>query len=167
MAPRETLMSIRSFFGTICIIFGILNILDFWSPHIPTMGPTAFIVGFFFIGLGAYLRSARNEGGKIDWGRLRSVLSSRFQSGSGRNGKMAEGEKTLRDPLLAVRALRLASERKGLLTLAQTAIELNAPIDQAELALDECVRKGSAFIEVDQATGIASYRFPEFAATQT
>jgi hypothetical protein len=80
---------------------------------------------------------------------------------------MGEGEKTLRDPLLAVRALRLASEHKGLLTLALTAIELNAPIDQAELALDECVRRGSAFIDVDQRTGIASYRFPEFAEAQT
>jgi hypothetical protein len=43
-------------------------------------------------------------------------------------------------------------------------MELNVPIDSAEAALDECAAKGSAFIDVDGGTGIATYRFPEFEA---
>jgi hypothetical protein len=39
---------------------------------------------------------------------------------------------------------------------------LNVGLDECQLALDELVRKGAANVDVDMATGIASYSFPEF-----
>ena len=63
-----------------------------------------------------------------------------------------------------VRVLRLASERGGTLTVAQTAMDLDVSLDAAEAALDECSRKGGAYIDTDPKTGIPSYRFPEFQA---
>jgi hypothetical protein len=152
-------MNVRRFFANVLIALGALNILNFWSPRpIPTVGLSAFIVGGTLLVAGFLLRAGRDETGRIQWGRLKSLL----KANSAAKGK--PGAASSRDPMLAVRALRLASERGGKLTVAQTAMELNVPIDSAEAALDECAAKGSAFIDVDAETGIAAYRFPEFEA---
>lgn len=152
-------MNVRHFFGNLLIALGILNIANFWSPRpIPTVGLSAFIVGGLLIGAGFLLRAKRDEAGRIQWGRLKSLLAAQSSP------KPRSTESRSRDPMLAVRTLRLASEKAGRLTVAQAAIELNVPIDSAEAALDECASKGGAFIEVDEKTGIATYRFPEFEA---
>jgi hypothetical protein len=66
------------------------------------------------------------------------------------------------DPLLPVRVLKLAEARSGLLTVSLVAMALNVGLDECQLALDELVRKGAANVDVDMATGVASYSFPEF-----
>lgn len=148
-------MGFRRFIGTLFIVLGALNVVNFWAPRpIPTVGPSAIMVGLLCLAAGLYLRADRDASGRIRWDRLKALLSSRAAKGTGRKSSV--------DPLLAVRTLRLASARGGRLTVAQTAMELDVPIDQAEGALDECVSKGSAFIEVDEPKGIVSYRFPEF-----
>ena len=43
---------------------------------------------------------------------------------------------------------------------------LNVGLDECQLALDELVRKGAANVDVDYATGVASYSFPEFSSAQ-
>lgn len=66
------------------------------------------------------------------------------------------------DPLLPVRILKLAREHKGILTVAQVAISLDVPLDQAEAGLSECVRAGNATPDYDIPRAHAFYRFPEF-----
>ena len=66
------------------------------------------------------------------------------------------------DPLLPVRVLKLAESREGLLTVSAVAMALNVGLDECQVALDELVRKGAATVDIDLATGVASYRFPEF-----
>lgn len=150
-------MNIRRFFANILIALGTLNILNFWSPRpVPTIGPSAFIVGGLLLCAGLLLRAKRDETGRIQWGRLKQLFDPK-------PGFKPKPEKKVSiDPMLAVRVLRLASEQGGRLTVAQAAIELNVPIDSAEAALDECASKGSAFIDINNDTGIATYRFPEF-----
>ncbi len=152
-------MKLRRFFANVLIALGALNILNFWSPRpIPTVGLSAFIIGGLLIGAGFLLRANRDEAGRIQWGRLKSLFAPSPTRPAG------TGAKRDIDPMLAVRTLRLASEKGGRLTVAQASMELNVPIDSAEAALDECAAKGGAFIDVDEKTGIATYRFPEFEA---
>lgn len=68
------------------------------------------------------------------------------------------------DHLLPVRVLKLAEAREGVLTVSVVAMSLDVELDAAQWALDELVRKGAASVDVDIATGIASYSFPEFQA---
>ena len=75
----------------------------------------------------------------------------------------APAPRTIIDPLLPVRILKLAREHKGTLTVAEVAIGLNVPLDQAEAGLSECVRAGNAIPDYDIARAHALYRFPEFA----
>jgi hypothetical protein len=157
-------MNFRRIMGIVSIVFGALNILDFANPMIPTVGLQAFVVGALFIALGLYLRAPRDGSGRIEWSRLAGLFqASRAGAalGDGRKGK----PKAPSDPLLAVQVLRLASERSGRLSIAQTAMELNTPIDSAETALDECVAKGIAYLDVDRSSGLSTYRFPEFDPT--
>jgi hypothetical protein len=72
------------------------------------------------------------------------------------------GAAALMDRLLPVRILKLAREQHGVLTVAQVAMELNVPLDQAQAGLDECVRAGNALPDYDITRGHALYRFPEF-----
>lgn len=143
-------MTIRRLAGSALIVFGVLNILNFYSPRpIPTVGPQAFVIGGLFVVLGILVRNGFN---------LPSFFGSRNPSDYDSQG----GKPRRPDPLLAVRTLRLAAESKGSLSVAQTAIELNVSLDEAESALDECVRKGSAFKNVTDPSGVARYDFPEF-----
>jgi len=143
-------MKIRRIAGIACIAFGALNILNFMAPMpVPTVGLGAFIVGVAFIGLGLYLRLSGGDSGSADGARIGRTPGSSLAAGGD-------------DPLLSVRALRLASESKGVLTVSQTAMKLNVSLDEATAALDECALKGAAYISVDDSTGISSYCFPEF-----
>lgn len=140
-------MELRRIAGLGCIAFGALNILNFWSPvPVPTVGLSAFVAGAAFIGIGCWLGLPRDESGRVRLGRY---------------GRPGLAKKPL-DPLLAVRVLRLAEEAGGRLTVSVAAMRLDVPLDQAQDALDECVVKGAARLEVDEASGMAEYRFPEF-----
>lgn len=69
------------------------------------------------------------------------------------------------DPLLPVRILKLAKERAGTLTVAEVAMDLNVPLDQAQAGIDQCVNAGNAVPDYDIPRGLALYRFPEFLTT--
>lgn len=141
---------IRRAAGIILIILGIVNILNFYAPRpIPTVGPQAFIIGGLFIVVGLLVR-----------GVLR--LPEGLSPGKDRPPRTGEALKRPGDPMLPVRALRLASERGGVLTVAQTAMDLNVSLDEAEASLDECVRRGSALMNLAREDGIPRYEFPEF-----
>jgi len=155
-------MNFRKFTGNSLIVLGVLNILNFYSPRpIPTVGVSAFIFGAIFIIAGLFVRAERNPEGKIDWKRFVSVFRTNYIPKRKSNGT-GKKENVSRNPMLAVLVIKLASERKGKLTIAQTAMDLDSPLEDTEAALDECVSRGSAYMDVDQETGIARYRFPEF-----
>jgi hypothetical protein len=83
--------------------------------------------------------------------------------GSSRSREQPAPPKTpTADHLLPVRVLKLAESRGGVLTVSAVAMSLDVELDAAEWALDELVRKGAACVDVDIATGVASYSFPEF-----
>jgi hypothetical protein len=155
-------MNFRRLFGNSLIGLGLLNIVNFFAPRpIPTVGISAFIVGGLLIGAGIALKMG-GTGSSIHWRRLGGLLRNDEKKGA-RNG-IRNGDKQPApiDPLLAVKVLRLAEQRGGTLTVAQTAMELNVPLDDAQEALDECARKGGADIEVDPNTAVSVYRFREF-----
>ncbi len=146
-------MDLRRIAGNGLIVFGVLNILNFYAPRpLPTIGLSAFVFGGLLVVAGILLRRKRKE----------SAADRRTSSKNlfGANGR--EAGSGMGDPLLPVRALRLASQKGGRLTIAQAAMELDVPLNAAEAALDECAAKGTATVEVDPANGIATYRFPEF-----
>ncbi|MFA6507914.1 MAG: hypothetical protein WCT14_17560 [Treponemataceae bacterium] len=147
-------MDVRRLLGNILIAFGGLNILNFYAPRpIPTVGISAFIVGGLFITIGIVVRRKKNGSESIGFDSVKSLF---------KKSRNKEAEKKNTDPLMAVRVLRLAAEKGGKLSVAQTAMELNIPLDTAEKALDECASKGGAYIDINSSTGIASYQFPEF-----
>lgn len=159
-------MGIRKFFGNLFIILGALNIANFWAPRpIPTVGPSAFIVGLLLIGTGIYIRLERDNQGNIRWDRLAALFRSSNPPKNDQklnNQGRSSPERKLSDPLIAVRVLRLAEQKRGILSISQTAMELNIPLEDAEAGLDECAARGTASVEVDSNTGLAYYRFPEF-----
>ena len=160
---KEKFSGMRSIFGTLLIVLGVFNIIDFWAPRpIPTVGPSAFIVGLLCIGAGIYLRAKRDANGRIRWDALAALFKPVQGTGGNRGQDTTTRQARDVDPLMAVRVLRFAERQKGVLTVAKTAMELDVPIDDAEAAMDECVSKGSAYIDVDRKTGIPSYHFPEF-----
>ncbi len=144
-------MVFRRLIGNALIFLGAVQILNFYSPRpIPTFGISAFIFGALFVGTGLYLRGRKEDSAS---GFAKRLFGRREEP------RIRKGAA---DPLLAVRVLRLASENGGALTVSLAAMELDVPLDDAEAALDECASKGSAYIEIDPASGIANYRFPEF-----
>jgi len=90
---------------------------------------------------------------------IRKAASLKLR-GSGRRRRLTS--RTAIDPLLPVHILKLARDHHGLLTVAEVAIGLNIPIDQAEAGLSECVRTGNAIPDFDVAGARAQYRFSEF-----
>ncbi|HCM25275.1 MAG: hypothetical protein A2Z99_04845 [Treponema sp. GWB1_62_6] len=163
-------MRIRQFFGNFLIAIGALNIINFWAPRpIPTVGLSAFIVGGLLIASGFLLKAPRDGTGRIRWDSLATIFKASSSKSGPPVGKIkpvakSNDESAWIDPLLAVRVLRLAAEHGGRLSVAQTAMELDVSLDAAESALDECSRKGGAYMETDAKTGIPCYRFPEFEA---
>ncbi len=143
-------MKLRRIAGIGCVVFGVLNIIDLGDPLIPTMGLQAIIVGGLFIAGGAFLLRPEGSG--------RPRLSNLFP---GSRRAVGEPERRI-DPLLPVRVLKLAEQRKGALTVSAVAMALEVGLDDAQAALDELARKGAASAEIDLGSGLATYRFPEF-----
>jgi len=119
----------------------------------------AYFLGFALFGAGAWVLAGRELRDTIRRG-LRAA--QRVRGSLRRTNERAAGGGALLDPLLPVRILKLARGHGGLLTVAQVAMELDVPLDQAQAGLDECVRAGNALPDFDIPRGHAFYRFPEF-----
>ncbi len=138
--------------GAACILVGV-------SPLF-AIRFEAYFLGVVLFAAGAWVLVGRE---------LRQTIRRGLRAtGKARGAKRpAAGQAADIDPLLAVRILKLAREERGLLTVAQVAIALNVPIDQAEAGLAECVRSGNALPDIDVPRGHVLYRFPEFTPTDT
>ena len=128
------------------------------SPLFP-IGLEAFLLGSVFFAAGAWVLAGK-ELRDVIRRALRAVREIR--QSSRRAVRRGPGAIELMDRLLPVRILKLAREMHGVLTVAQVAMELNVPLDQAQAGLDECVRAGNAVPDYDIARGHALYRFAEF-----
>lgn len=154
----------RRFVGNLFVVLGALNLVDFFAPRpIPTVGISAFLVGALCVGLGLFIRADRDEGGKIQWGRLGAAIGAEKKARK-ESRRVVDAVEDELDPHLTVQVLRLAADRRTPITVAQVSMELDVGLDEAEAALDACAAKGIAVIDVDEATGRAAYRFPEFQA---
>ena len=152
MASGTSIPRWKRILGYILLGFGILSVIDFFSPiPIPTTFLGAFVTGGIAIAAGAWLLTG---GGWLAY--LRRWASTRSAGSSRQPGRV------LFNPLLPVEILRLARENDGILTVSKVAIALNVPLDQAAAALEECVRKGNAMPDYDIDGQTALYRFPEF-----
>jgi hypothetical protein len=119
----------------------------------------AYLVGIVLFGVGAWILAGRE---------LRDTIRRAFRAfqqdrtGAGRRGKRPGRSPLSIDPLLPVRILKLAKGHAGILTVAEVAMDLNVPLDQAEAGLSECVRAGNAVPDYDISRAHAVFRFPEF-----
>ena len=140
-------------FGAVCVFVGA-------SPLFPGIHWEGILLGLGSFGAGAWvlagpeLRATMRKG----LGVLRSSRKLSRGAGTAARSPAVAGL----DPLLPVRILRLAKERNGILTVAEVAMSLEVPLDQAEAGIAECVRAGNAFPDYDIARAHAIYRFPEF-----
>jgi hypothetical protein len=140
------------------VVVGGISLFVGLSPLFP-IGLEAFLLGSVFFAAGAWVLAGKE---------LRDVIRKALRAAreirrsSRRAVPRGAGTIVLLDRLLPVRILKLAREMHGILTVAQVAMELNVPLDQAQAGLDECVRAGNAFLDYDIAHGHALYRFPEF-----
>jgi hypothetical protein len=142
-------MSFRRMIGAILIILGLITVtLPFTREFI--------LISLFLVVYGG-VTIARDLQGSVG-GRLRGLLGSYRRSADASSRQQAARI----DPLLPVRVLKLAEAREGSLTVSVVAMALNVGLDECQVALDELVRKGAAMVDVDLATGVATYRFPEF-----
>jgi hypothetical protein len=145
--------------GWSLIVVGGISLFVGLSPLFP-IGLEAFLLGGVFSAAGAWvlagseLRSTIRRALRAWRDARRSAL---------RASQRGPGAAALLDRLLPVRILKLAREQRGVLSVAQVAMELNVPLDQAQAGLDECVRAGNAVPDFDMVRGHALYRFPEFA----
>jgi len=137
----------------VLIGFGILSILDLFSPiPIPTTGIVAVVSGAIAITAGFYLLYLSD----MDWvGFLKRTVSRKEER------EKADLDAGL-DPMVPVEILRIARGKGGLLTVSTAAMELNMPLGIVEAGLRECVRRGAAQEDFDEAHSTVVYRFPEF-----
>lgn len=135
----------RRVFGYGAVTLGAASTIVFLSPIFP-IGFEAFLVAALFFGA-AYWALAK----PTFTGLLRLIAP-----------RIAAPPPEPTDPLLPVKILRLARAHHGTLTVSQTAIELNIPINEAEAGLAACVRASSATEDFDMRRGYALYLFPEF-----
>ena len=140
------------------VVAGGISLFVGLSPLFP-IGLEAFLLGSVFFAAGAWVLAGK-ELRDVIRRALRAVREVR--QSSRRAAPRNAGTIQLLDRLLPVRILKLAREMHGILTVAQVAMELNVPLDQAQAGLDECVRAGNALPDYDIAHGHALYRFPEF-----
>jgi hypothetical protein len=140
----------RRFVGYSLLAAGALATLVGASPIFPVYAE-AFVAGGFLAGAGLWVLAGPELRALI--GRAASLKLR----GRGKNRSPAAI-----DPLLPVRILKLARENHGLLTVAEVAMGLNIPIDEAEAGLSECVRTGNAAPDFDVLRARAQYRFAEF-----
>ena len=144
----------RRVLGYSILAAGVAGIFVGASPIFPVF-LEAFVVGGVLIGTGLWILAGPE---------LRASLRRLAGLGlSARRTRRPPAPRTIIDPLLPVRILKLAREHKGTLTVAEVAIGLNVPLDQAQAGLSECVRAGNAIPDYDIARAHALYRFPEFA----
>ena len=144
----------RRVLGYTVLAAGVVGILVGASPIFPVF-LEAFVVGGLLIGAGAWILAGPD---------LRALVrrAAGLTFFSRRSARRPPAPRVVIDPLLPVRILKLAREHKGILTVAETAIALDVPLDQAEAGLSECVRAGNAIPDYDIARAHAFYRFPEF-----
>jgi hypothetical protein len=117
------------------------------------IGGEAIVFGILFLGIGA----ARIIGQSSAKEKIKSLLGAAKSRDSTPSPKSPTA-----DHLLPVRVLKLAESRGGVLTVSAVAMALEVELDAAQWALDELVRKGAASVDINLATGVASYSFPEF-----
>ena len=150
--------------GAASLFVGASPIFPVWIEAF-VLGGALFVAGAWVLA-GKELRGTIRKGLRAwrDSGPQRGLrrLVSRDAGSLRRLAQRQAGAVELKDPLLPVRILKLARQMSGLLTVAQAAMELNVPLDQAQAGLDECVRAGNAFPDYDISRGHALYRFPEF-----
>lgn len=144
----------RRFLGYCFIALGGAGILVGASPLFPVF-LEAFVVGGALIAAGLWVLAGPE---------LRESLrkAARLKMSPRSSQRRPPAPRVVIDPLLPVRILRLAREHKGILTVAEVAMNLSVPLDQAEAGLSECVRAGNAMPDYDIARAHALYRFPEF-----
>jgi hypothetical protein len=144
-------MTARKKAGVGLVVFGALNILDFFSPiPIPTVGISAFVVGGLFIGAGFLMMN------------LDALTSIRFSDLLKSRKPLSKPSEPSVNPLLPVRILELAKANGGKLTISEVAIAMNIGLEVSEAALSELLQRGDARADVSLATGVTTYRFPEF-----
>ncbi|MBP7095332.1 MAG: hypothetical protein KBC36_04490 [Spirochaetia bacterium] len=144
-------MNIRRLVGWGLVGFGLANIVNFMAPRpIPTVGAGAIVSGIILIMAGLGVSGLGTAIGE----RLRLLLRS----------EAAPRKTSPRpiDPLLPVRILKLAEKRSGRLTVSVAAMSLEIGLDQAQAGLEELERRGAASSEIDEETGLMTWRFPEF-----
>jgi hypothetical protein len=140
-------MSFKNRLGLILVVLGFVTL-----PFV-RFGGEFLLISAFLLAFGAS-RIARDLGVRD---KVRDLMwTSRHQP------ETPVKERPRIDPLLPVRVLKLAEARSGVVTVSSVAMALNVGLDECQLALDELVRKGAANVDVDMATGVSSYSFPEF-----
>ncbi len=138
---------LKRIFGYSLLGLGFLAFFVWLSPLFPIrLG--AFLMGLGFTGASLGLLSGE-EFPRL-WKRAKAALASRAEP------------RAPRDPLLPVKVLALAKQRAGLLTVSEAAIALKVPLDEAEAALEACVRSGTAVQDYDMTRGFTRYSFPEY-----
>ncbi len=142
--------------GAVCTLIGISPLFEIRFE--------AYFLGFALFGTGAWVLAGKDLRDTIRRGVRATRAARRSKRRAGERGSSGV---PLQDPLLPVRILKLAQGQAGLLTVAQVAMELNVPLDQAQAGLDECVRAGNALPDYDLSRGHALYRFPEFTPPET
>ena len=119
----------------------------------------AYAVGIVLFATGAWVLPGRELRDTIR--RAFRVFQQDRPDGRRRGRRPGRSPLTI-DPLLPVRILKLAKGHGGILTVAEVAMDLNVPLDQAEAGLSECVRAGNAVPDYDIQRAHAVFRFPEF-----
>ena len=119
----------------------------------------AYAVGVVLFGIGSWVLAGRELRDTI----RKAIRAARQGRTDGRRGGRRTGPASVTiDPLLPVRILKLAKGHGGILSVAEVAMDLNVPLDQAEAGLSECVRAGNAVPDYDIPRAHAVFRFPEF-----
>lgn len=144
-------MNIRRLVGWGLIGLGLANIVNFMAPRpIPTVGAGAIVSGVILVMAGLGVSGLGTAIGE----RLRLLLRSEAAPRKAAPRPV--------DPMLPVRLLKLAERRGGRLTVSVAAMSLEIGLDQAQAALEELERRGAASSEIDESTGLLTWRFPEF-----
>jgi hypothetical protein len=149
---------IQKLIGYGAIVLSVISFLVGLIPWFPVRFE-AYGVGLVFFGIGAWVLAGRE---------LRDTIRRAFRTfqqdkTSGRGSRRRAGPASVSiDPLLPVRILKLAKSHAGILTVAEVAMDLNVPLDQAEAGLSECVRAGNAVPDYDIPRAHPVFRFPEF-----
>ncbi|MGA2639324.1 MAG: hypothetical protein ABSG21_00305 [Spirochaetia bacterium] len=161
----------QRFVGWVLVALGAVSLFVGASPIFPVW-IEAFVLGGAFFAAGAWILAGKELRDTIRRGlrawretrKTREVQRYPFrQTGTSRRVPQRPSvSAVLKDPLLPVRILKLARQEHGSLSVAEVAMELNVPLEQAQAGLDECVRAGNALPDYDILRGLAVYKFPEF-----